>query len=166
MSAQKNGGFTLIELMVVIVIIAILATIGAVMYSSTQTVARDSKRIQDLQAIKTAIYTYKGASPAYTLGGSFPSWISPVSNAIYGTCAAGATNSVSMCKTLEPTYMSPVPRDPRYNTDSDDYLMVLYPNAMYLWAKLEKPPAGGLPSYCIDPANPTVHGSRNYCIRE
>jgi len=152
--------------MVVITIIAILATIGAVMYSSTQKAARDTKRIQDLRAIRTAIYTYRGAGSTFTLGGDFSYWGSAVSNTTYGACSSGATNPVSLCKTLQPNFMNPVPRNPLYTTDSDDYLLGISQNNFYIWANLENPPAGGLPSYCIQPSNPTIHGSRNYCVRE
>lgn len=44
-------GFTLIELMVVVAVIAILATIGLVIFSGVQQRARDAKRQEDVQAI-------------------------------------------------------------------------------------------------------------------
>lgn len=51
-------GFTLIELMVAISIVAILATVGFSTYSQSQLRARDAKRKQDLRAIATALELY------------------------------------------------------------------------------------------------------------
>lgn len=48
-------GFTLIELLVVIAIIAILAIIGIALFTSTQSKARDSKRVQDITAMSKAM---------------------------------------------------------------------------------------------------------------
>ena len=63
-------GFTLIELMVVIAIIAILATIGFTAYSQAQKIARDGKRIEDIQTAQKSIETYRVAT------NSLPGWTS------------------------------------------------------------------------------------------
>lgn len=55
MSAQK--GFTLVELLVVISIIAILSVIGVVVFGNTQTSARDGKRKADIDAIAKTMET-------------------------------------------------------------------------------------------------------------
>src|SRR5260221_10781429 len=54
-SAQK--GFTLVELMVTISIIAILTTIGLVVYTGVQAGARDAKRKGDMDAFSSAYET-------------------------------------------------------------------------------------------------------------
>lgn len=59
-------GFTLIELMVVISIIAILAAVGLIVYSTAQQNGRDSKRIQDIQEIQKSLETF------YTLTQTYP----------------------------------------------------------------------------------------------
>lgn len=51
---KKNAGFTLIELMAVILIIVILATLGIVAYSEATQSARDGKRRADIEAIRQA----------------------------------------------------------------------------------------------------------------
>lgn len=52
---KNQKGFTLVELMVVMAIIAILATAGITQYSGFIKTARDGTRIQDLKAIETFI---------------------------------------------------------------------------------------------------------------
>jgi prepilin-type N-terminal cleavage/methylation domain-containing protein len=61
--ARKQKGFTIVELLIVIVVIAILATISISAYSGVQARARDSIRKSDLADIKKALtyyYTDKG----------------------------------------------------------------------------------------------------------
>lgn len=53
-------GFTIVELLIVIVVIAILASISIVAYNGVQGRARDSKRASDIAAIEKAIRSYDG----------------------------------------------------------------------------------------------------------
>lgn len=54
---QRQRGFTLIELMIVIAIIAILATLGVTNFSSALRRARDAKRQSDIVAVQKALET-------------------------------------------------------------------------------------------------------------
>jgi prepilin-type N-terminal cleavage/methylation domain-containing protein len=98
---KNQMGFTLMEIMVAIVIIAILSTVGLVTYSSIQKNARISKRIQDLAAMKTALETYKSAT------GSYPNFIYTTAP----TCTNGGNASTALAA-LVPTYMPTIPTDP------------------------------------------------------
>lgn len=77
---SNKKGFTLVELMIAISIVAILATVGFTVYSNTQINARDAKRKQDIDAIATAIEgrkvpgqtTYSPVSAADFSGGTIP----------------------------------------------------------------------------------------------
>lgn len=65
--ASRNRGFTIVELLIVIVVIAILAAISIVAYNGIQTRANDSTVKDDLSKIATAIRNYeavKGTLPA------------------------------------------------------------------------------------------------------
>ncbi len=51
-------GFTLIELMIVIAIIAVLAAVGYATYANSQMLARDAKRKQDIRSVQAALEVY------------------------------------------------------------------------------------------------------------
>lgn len=53
-----TSGFTLIEILIVIVIIGILSTIGLGAFKSTQEKSRDSRRKSDIKNISTALEVY------------------------------------------------------------------------------------------------------------
>lgn len=82
---KKQQGFTLLELVIVIVIIAILALIGFQALVDGPKRARDTQRKNDLRNIKTALETY------FTDFNEYPA----------------ATNN------LQPDYMKDVPEDPQ-----------------------------------------------------
>jgi len=56
---MRNRGFTIVELLIVIVVIAILAAISIVAYNGIQSRARDAGRIQKVKDIAKAIELYK-----------------------------------------------------------------------------------------------------------
>jgi general secretion pathway protein G len=69
----SKKGFTIVELLVVIVVIAILAAITVVAYNGIQVKARDSQRKQDVKTIAKALELY------YIDNGQYPT-ISCASN--------------------------------------------------------------------------------------
>ncbi len=71
-TVNNPQGFTLIELMVVIAIIAILSTIGLTLFTNTQQKARDTRRRSDIDAIANALETNKtpGSSTYNVLAGT------------------------------------------------------------------------------------------------
>lgn len=85
---KKTRGFTIIELLIVIVIIAILAAITLVAYSNIQSRAVDSRRAQDLASIKSMLLSYavvNGGLPktlgatSYTNSVTYSGWDASVS---------------------------------------------------------------------------------------
>ena len=55
---KKVSGFTIVELLIVVVVIAILAAISMVAYTNIQSRARDSRRLSDITQIKNALLAY------------------------------------------------------------------------------------------------------------
>jgi len=68
-SLKKQKGFTIVELLIVIVVIGILATLVIVTFSGIQKKARDSQRQTDINALASHISAYyadKGYYPTIT----------------------------------------------------------------------------------------------------
>lgn len=118
LSGKINKGFTLIELMIVIGIVAMLSSIGFTTYTSVQEDARNSKRKSDMKELKIALEQYK-----FKNGNRYPS-----------TCTSGAATCTSSfnwrgnCASydgtdeiyddnyvpgLAPDYIPQLPHDPR-----------------------------------------------------
>ena len=64
----SKKGFTLIELMIAVSVVAILGTIGMIMFSSTQKTARDAKKKQDIEDVKKAMHVYQANYGNFCLG--------------------------------------------------------------------------------------------------
>lgn len=60
-----NKGFTLVELLVVITIIALLTTMGLVVYQNTSRRGRDGRRQTDLEQVRTALELYRSDNGQY-----------------------------------------------------------------------------------------------------
>lgn len=67
---KKNGGMTIVEFMVVVVVIGLLVAYVAVEIGKSKARVRDSKRIFDLREIKDALEAYSGDNKHYPVTGS------------------------------------------------------------------------------------------------
>ncbi len=95
--SKKNKGFSLIELLVVVTVITLLATISAYSLKSARIKGRDTKRIADMSTINLALHAY------FNDHGSFPTSINfgqPFTN-VAGT----------------KTYIEQIPTNPTPRTD-------------------------------------------------
>lgn len=99
----ENKGFTLVELLVVIVIITILTAIGLVIYRDVQKSGRLAKRISDLQGIHTALELYRSDNDYY-----------PIAPSLSSECAIGGSLAPDdVIPGLVPRYMQSFPADPQ-----------------------------------------------------
>lgn len=62
---NKSKGFTIVELLIVIVVIGILATLVIVTFTGIQQKARDSKRKTDIGAIQSSLENYYSSANTY-----------------------------------------------------------------------------------------------------
>lgn len=74
---SSRQGFTIVELLIVIVVVAVLAAVSVSALSGTQQRARDAQRTQDMQAIVKALEMYKiqtGGYPATNTSNAINGW--------------------------------------------------------------------------------------------
>ena len=86
-------GFSLVEILVVVTIISILASIAAVSYSRFVKQSRDARRKTDIEQIRAAIELYRNFNDVY-----------PTPGMVFG--------SSSIVDSGQTVYMSKVPMDP------------------------------------------------------
>lgn len=116
---SEKVGFTLLELLVVISIIAILITVGLTSFSTAQKKGRDAKRKSDIKEIQNAMEQYYSICgyqyPSIPVGSTFYSSINCSSPAISimptvptdpratpaYTCTSCSSTSYTLCATLE-----------------------------------------------------------------
>lgn len=112
--AKNINGFTIVELLVVIVVIAVLASITTVAYSGISQRSRDSARKNDITIIKKALELY------YLDNGFYPP----------GSCSVGCKINKSWSSTsdgswpnlesaLVPRYLSKLPTDPQASSTTN-----------------------------------------------
>ena len=96
MKLNHNKGFTLIEMLVVISLIGILATLALVSFGVSQKQARDSARKSDLKQYQTSVENYanlnNGIYPIYTTPTTIPSSGGFCANLNIGTCPLDVKN--------------------------------------------------------------------------
>lgn len=117
----KPRGFTLIELLVAIAIVAVLSSVGLVVYSKAQSAARDTKRKQDLRSIATALEIYYQANGRYpcTANAAFEYSTSPSSFWIDDDVNSANPTICDGNKPLNNNYINQMPSDPKTNSGAD-----------------------------------------------
>ncbi len=104
---KQESGFTVVELLIVIVVIGILATITIVGYNGMQARANDSRRDSDIRQVQTALELYKLDYNTYP--------------AVCSADGSGCTLS-NLSSALSPTYMAAIPKDPKSPTTDYQYV--------------------------------------------
>jgi len=124
-----NKGFTLIEMLVVISVIGVLASVVLVSYTGAQKQARDTQRKSDIKQYLTSLENFAGKG-----NGLYPQRID----------TAGVRSSITLCTDLG---LSGCPEDPknemdvtftyRYQSDGSASDGTAEASKFVLWAKLE-----------------------------
>ncbi len=111
-------GFTIIELIIVISIIALLATLGLSTYTSVQEDARNSKRKADLKELQKSLEIYKqenGAYPDTRTAGGTREWYGLCNPNPWGPDDLDIEGPNAYIPGLTPDYIDRLPADPRDN---------------------------------------------------
>lgn len=112
-ATRKDSGFTIVELLIVIVVIGVLAAIVIVAFNGVTNGAKDAKRASDLSNIAKALERYRIDYGGYPRCGGTGTNIAP-----YALSADEAHDCLT--DDLVPTYMASIPTDP-VNTAGTSY---------------------------------------------
>ncbi|MFA5926636.1 MAG: prepilin-type N-terminal cleavage/methylation domain-containing protein [Patescibacteria group bacterium] len=153
---RYKKAFTLIELLIIIVIIGVLATVAVAQYGEAKARNRDARRRADLKQISTAIEMYKINNGSYKIGttggkdsgGIDISWLN-----YSGPGAATYPYHKSIIQGLiEAGVLSSAQRDPLCDSDACGYIYKTDSAKYSLYATLERPSDTDLQTYPSDSA--------------
>lgn len=85
LQVKKSDGFTIVELLIVIVVIGLLAAITIVAYGGVQEKANNVRKMNDIQSVAKAIELYKSQNDIYPVTGTTASDVLSDSNCSVGT---------------------------------------------------------------------------------
>lgn len=132
---NRQQGFTLLEILIVIAIIGILVSIGVASYSTAQAKARDSRRRSDMKAAQAAVEQYYADSTnasypngtpcpitATYLPGGLPS--DPKNVAPYVYSFACSTTTYCFCSSLEQSGANNADSTCNYQAGTKDHYCV------------------------------------------
>lgn len=80
MNRQPRNGFSLIEMVIVILILGIIAAVAAPRMFDTATTAEENTTRQQLAVLRNAIEMYRARSGIYPANGELPQAMSPMLN--------------------------------------------------------------------------------------
>ena len=122
---RKESGFTIVELLIVVVVIGILAAIVTVAYTGISASSRDSARKADISTLSKAIELYYVDNGRYPMWGG---WCTQISHPTY---------TASFQAAIQP-YLSKLVLDPQFEATYQDYFYRrINDNSYYLYAELE-----------------------------
>lgn len=144
-------GFTLIEILIAVAIIAILTAIGIVSYTSINRRARDAKRVGDIEQIRSGLEMYRSDNGFY-----------PAIN----TSGFDVASNLAAPLSVSNTYLPSIPADPQSSqhtyyfevTSQDMTVGNYYGYCICGWMESQS----GTVSSCAD----TLPATCNYGVRQ
>lgn len=106
---NRSAGFTLVELIIVIVVIAILSAITVVGFNGIVSRSRDARRISDIDAISKALEQYYMVNNQYPVIGTGTA--DPCGGEAWGT-RSGCTSWNTLAQALKSYLPNGLPKDP------------------------------------------------------
>lgn len=140
---SNKKGFTLIELLIAVTIIAILTAVGMANFRTAAKKARDSRRMSELEQIRSALELYRSDAKTYPSAALF-------NNLSCGDPLDFGTNE----------YIKSIPCDPEDKTNGNYYYFSDSAFSYELGALLELPPENN-DNDCVSNTDTTVV---NYCV--
>lgn len=102
---MRRQGFTFIEILVSVTIVAVLLAIGVASYASVNRRARDAKRKSDLEQVRSALEQYRADNGSYPIAASW-------------SLSYSTTTCPDWIDELTPAYMDSLPCDPKNNINA------------------------------------------------
>jgi prepilin-type N-terminal cleavage/methylation domain-containing protein len=155
---KKPQGFTIVELLIVIVVIGILAAITIVAYNGIQVRARDTIRIHDIKSIQGVVEAYNAEHGSYPM---------PANGSGNWSGLCSSFGSLTTYVTGVSDYMPQQPVDPKYKLPSDNHCYLYRSDGInYIilaWQSMEGI-CGGDPSAACNP--PDIQALDRPCCTE
>ena len=145
-TVRKQKGFTLVELLIVIVILGLLTTIGLGSFMSSQRKGRDARRKADLDSITSALEMYYNDYNQYPVNDS---------SAEIDGCDSGGCGWNQVWEKNGAIYMVQIPEDPAggsyaYQSDGSSYV---------LYARFENTQDSDIPA---GPSGPGIYNTLGF----
>lgn len=142
---KQSSGFTIVELLIVIVVIGILAAITIVAYNGIQQRARDTQRKSDLSQITKALQLYKIDNASYpSTASGCAAGSGGGGNGYLNLIYSGTTRSIASCL-VEDKKLTTELKDPSGSLSCSGatcrtYMIYTCASGTYLMANLESIP--------------------------
>lgn len=116
---RSISGFTIVELLIVIVVIAVLASITTVAYNGISNRAKLTSMKSDFSAIQRALELYKADHGHYPIS---PEAGTPGFNCHNHWCGWDQATGDAFIRGLSPDYIEKIPQLPTANENSDTFV--------------------------------------------
>lgn len=129
MKTNKQSGFTIIEMLIVVTILAMLAGILIPVLEDAASSSRDARRASDLKTMQTALASFQ------RVNGAYPDTLGAWSGDATGVGTSHGYDAVGYCPGLVPDFMPALPKDPspdlpnategyQYRSDGTNYKFI------------------------------------------
>jgi general secretion pathway protein G len=116
-------GFTLVELVVVVMILGILAAVAAPRMFRSTTDAKKSSTRQSLAVIRNAIELYEADNGAYPPAATLPTSVKKYLSGPFPTCQVGNNNANVFASTADPIVVGGAGQGWAYNQTTGDFVV-------------------------------------------